>query len=233
MFVYEHRTEVQLRLMGMWFILRVCHHKPNYLTKFWTDDASVWVRKTLCFLGGLRLFMSSALTCIENGGCSRLLRALQLRVRHQLIMIFFFLPTADTVLASLMQESPSLWHFMTMRRGQKKTSASGKENASRLSTACKSLQLRIILPAHGRNARFSFCHWMKGDGAASGVDRTLNSNCGKKVNGGLNAEKGCSAFIIWSRIKVRMSLSCFSVWMCKTPNCFSSCSNQAGSLNTE
>lgn len=39
---------------------------------------------------------------------------------------------------SPLQESPSLWHFMTTRRGQKTTSASGKEKGSRLSTARKS-----------------------------------------------------------------------------------------------
>ena len=48
-----------------------------------------------------------------------------------------------TLCSSPLQESPSLWHFMTTRRGQKTTSASGKENASRSSTARKSLQLLI------------------------------------------------------------------------------------------
>lgn len=61
---------------------------------------------------------------------------------------------ADAVFLSPLQESPSLWHFMTMRRGQKTTSASGKENGSRLSTARKSWQLLIRPLALGRNAEF-------------------------------------------------------------------------------
>lgn len=76
---------------------------------------------------------------------------------------------------SLPQESPSLWHFTTTRRGQKTTSASGKEKGSRLSTARKSLQLLIRLPALGRNASFLFYHCLKGDGAAGrGADRASN-----------------------------------------------------------
>lgn len=61
---------------------------------------------------------------------------------------------ADDVFLSLLQESPSLWHFMTTRRGQKTTSASGKEKGSRLSTARKSLQLLNKLSALGRNVSF-------------------------------------------------------------------------------
>lgn len=60
-------------------------------------------------------------------------------------------PSADTMVWSLLQESPSLWHFMTTRHGQKMTSASRRERGSRLSTARK-LQLLISLSTLRRNA---------------------------------------------------------------------------------
>lgn len=69
------------------------------------------------------------------------------------------LRSGDTVFLSLLQESPSLWHFMTTRQGQKMTSASRKEKGSRLSTARKSLQLLITQPGLGKNVSFQFDPW--------------------------------------------------------------------------
>ena len=60
----------------------------------------------------------------------------------------------DTVFSSLLQESPSLWHFMTTRHVQKMTSASGKEKGSRLSTARKSLRLLHTPPVLGKKCEF-------------------------------------------------------------------------------
>lgn len=118
--------------------------------------------------------------------------------------------SADTVCLSLLQESPSLWHFMTTRHGQETTSASRKEKGSRLSTARKSLQLLIRLPALGRNASFPFYHCLQGVGAAgSGADRALNFSTAARTWG--NKSFG---FIIWSELepKINLQSSIFSLW---------------------
>lgn len=144
------------------------------------------------------------------------------------------LPSADTVFLSLLQESPSLWHFMTMRHGQKTTSASGKEKGSRLSTARKSLQLLIRLPALGRNAGFPFYRRLKGDGAAeSGADRASHFSWGK--SGSWYMEKKCFGSIIWSKQDPRIHLLYFSLWKYKIIKIMLSCHNHPGSptLTTE
>ncbi len=138
------------------------------------------------------------------------------------------LPSADTVFLSPLQESPSLWHFMTMRHGQKTTSASGKEKGSRLSTARKSLQLLIRLTALGRNASFPFYHCLKVDGAAeSGADRASHFSWGKI--GSWYVEKKCFGFIIWSKLEPKISLLYFSLWKYTVIKIMFSGHNQPGS----
>lgn len=91
---------------------------------------------------------------------------------------------------SVLQESPSLWHFTTTRPGQKTTSASGKEKGSRLSTARKSLQLLIRLPTLRRNAGFQFYPPVKGAaGRSTCRGGVFQLGQGKEVFGVYNLEQ--------------------------------------------
>lgn len=141
--------------------------------------------------------------------------------------------SADTVFLSLLQESPSLWHFMTTRRGQKTTSASGKEKGSRLSTARKSLQLLIRQPAAlGRNASFPFYHCLKEEAAAGrGTDRASHFRGGK--SGSLYMGKKCLGFIIWSKLEPQINLLYFSLWKYSIRKIIFSCYTKLGSPNMD
>lgn len=89
-------------------------------------------------------------------------------------------PSADTMVWSLLQESPSLWHFMTTRHGQKMTSASRRERGSRLSTARK-LQL-LISPHSGEMQVYEKMALATWRGADKFSDESKVEACTRKRN---------------------------------------------------